>query len=145
MKISSMDTPKPIDEISVDDLHKHPVWRYALESEEDYDETHVLPVTCLEVPYDNDVYHVACTLTLATGKDFVGFMSICNGNLHDDAPVVVSNEGQWSLDVAPSVRQRAIIESILGTGYEDAFPVSWTLKVMVEGEKQMLSGTYQKG
>ena len=136
---------KPIDQLSSEDLREYPIWEYASDEEEEHDETWVRPlaVTLVPVNEDRDVVHVACTLILATGRELVGFMSLWNGELQDEAPVAVGTSGQyWPLDYPPHRRNRAAFDAFFDAPYEDLFPVRWRLCVAVGAERDLRSGTY---
>lgn len=136
---------KPIDQLSSSDLQEHLIWEYATDEEEEHDETYVRPVAASAIPQDNDynVFHVSCDVTLSNGKCFSGFMSICNGEVHDDAPVAVGEAGQyWPLDCQPHRRNQAQFESFFGSSYNDIFPVRWRLRALAVGEQSVRSGTY---
>ena len=138
-----MQPPKSYSEISTADLQEHPVWREALEYEEDYDEMCVTPVLCTEVARDNEIYYIACNLTLATGKKLLGFVSICYGKIDDEAPIVVTDFGdQWPLDYTPSPRHQESFKRLFESDYESIFPVQWQLLVKIEGDDESLSGVY---
>lgn len=140
-----MTATKPIDELSADDLAAHPVWEYAVDDEEAHDETYVRPVVSLSVPQEpHVVYHVACEVISADGRFYDGFMSICNGALHDEAPVVVAELGQyWPLDSAPLEHERRNFEKFFGASYEDLLPVRWQLRVHVTGNPGLESGVFE--
>ena len=94
--LAPMPSAKPIDELSADDLHAHPIWEYAMDEEEEHDETYVRPIAASAVPRERHVvYHAACEVVAATGKSYTAFMSICNGALHGEAPVVVGDAGEY--------------------------------------------------
>ena len=142
-----MSSAKPIDELSANDLRIYPIWEYAMDDEEEHDETYIRPVVASVVPQElNVVYHAACDVTAATGKSYVAFMSICNGELHDEAPVIVGNSGEyWPLD-PPYTRQFAKkLEKFFGVAYNSLFPMQWRLRVPVTGEQKAWSGTYNGG
>ena len=42
-------SPKPVEQVTVADLRRHPVWEFILDREEELGETHVRPVTELPV------------------------------------------------------------------------------------------------
>ena len=140
-----MPNAKPIDELSADDLHSHPIWEYAMD-EEAHDETYVRPVASTSVPREpHVVYHAACEVIAATGRSYAAFMSICDGALHDEAPVVVGNAGEyWPLDL-PSDYQPAKFKQFFGVTHNALFPMQWRLRVPVDGELEPWSGVYNGG
>jgi hypothetical protein len=136
---------KPIDALLPSDLATHPIWEFALDEEEGGDETYVRPVSATVVPIDSDhvVYHVACDVHTANGRVFAGFMSFCNGQLEDQAPIVVGgSDNYWCLDTPPFRKQRVAFEALFGTPYADVFPVNWALRIPVAGENSVRTGRY---
>ncbi|MDQ3058592.1 MAG: hypothetical protein M3R45_03580 [Pseudomonadota bacterium] len=136
---------KPIDTLQPFDLQAHPVWEYANDEEEDGDETWVRPVKSAVVPSqsENDVYHVACDLVIASGAHFIGFMSVCNGVLDDPAPIVVGEpDHYWVLSDPPARRHQGRFEAFFGAPYAEIFPLQWTLRIPIAGEKNTRSGSY---
>jgi hypothetical protein len=141
-----MPSAKPIDELSAEDLHTHPIWEYAMDEEEEHDETYVHPVAAPSVPRElHVVYHAACELITASGKSYAGFMSICNGALHGEAPVVVGNAGEyWPLDL-PHDYQPTKFKQLFGVTHSALFPVRWRLRVPIAGELEPPTGVYNGG
>jgi hypothetical protein len=142
-----MSIAKPIDQLSATDLRIHPIWEYALDEENEHDETYVYPVAASAIPreHNNQVYHVACDLKIATGKSFVAFMSICNGELHDESPVVVGESGEyWPLDPR-FLHESAQFKLFFGAPFSELFPMHWQLRVPIFGEPAFRSGVYRGG
>lgn len=137
--------PKPIDQLTVLDLHQYPIWTYATGSEDEDDETAVCPVPAPVVPIDpeHQIFHVACDLVLATGVQLIGFMSLCEGTWHDAEPIVVGDgDRYWPLGTAPGRRERPAVEALCGGPYHTLFPVRWRLRVLVAGETELRCGIY---
>jgi hypothetical protein len=97
---------KPIDELTAGDLQAHPIWEYAMDDEDALDETCVRPVSGHALSQEAwIVYQVACTVTVASGKSYSGFLEICDGAFHcdDNVPIVVGDSGSdyWWLGAEP--------------------------------------------
>lgn len=135
---------KPIDDLKPSDFEAHPIWEYSMDEEEG-DETWVRPYTKPAVPASGDyqVYHVATDLTAATGKAFVGFMSVCEGDLHDTAPYIVGEgENYWIMDMPPSRKERQAFQQFFGATYTELFPMRWVMRAKIGNEKTVRSGEY---
>ena len=137
--------PKPIDELVQDDLLRHSIWEYATEGE--FDETYVQPFPGEAVPAgadDGQIYHVACDLRTARGKELLGFMSLCQAALHDVVPAMVGTRPvqDFSFECPPRRRDQAAFEAFVGSPFDALFPVQWKLRVLVEGESTFRSGSY---
>lgn len=140
--------PKPIHELTAADLRAHPIWVYATGDEGEVDETCVRPVDAEAIPSSAEfaVFHVACTVVTALGARLLGFMSVCEGELHDLAPVVVGEEaGYFPLDCPPTRREALAFEHVLGAPYARIFPVQWHLLLPIAGEQIRRSGGFGVG
>ncbi len=139
-----MPTAKPIDTLTADDLIRHPIWEYALGDEIEHDETWVQPYPGNVVPSDIDhaVYHVACDVELASGRRLIGFMSLCNGHLHDPLPIVLgTHAGEYfAIDERPHRRNLAAYIAVFAGSPAQVFPARWRLHVLMDGSKQHLHG-----
>lgn len=137
--------PKPIHELTAGDLRAHRIWVYATGDEDEVDETYVRPEDAAAVPGSAEfaVFHVACTVVTALGARLSGFMSVCEGELQDPAPVVVGEEaGYFPLDCPPTRREALAFEQVLGAPYAQVFPVQWHLLLPIEGEQSPRSGSF---
>ena len=133
----------PISELTTDDLARFALWEYATDAEGDFDELAVRPVDSEVVPVemDNAVYHVACDVELATGRVLTGHVSVCNGELDADPPLVVDAAGQaFDLEHAPHRKQQAAFAALFGAPFADVFPVRWRLRVPLAGESVYREG-----
>jgi hypothetical protein len=143
---ATLRTLKPIHELTVRDLSMHRVWEYATGSEVGHDETCVCPVALPEIPAQEEdfvVYHVACSIRTAPGRTLMGFMSVCGGELHDVAPVILGAEGGYfPLDCPPTRKEEAAFETAAGAPYREVFPVSWRMSVPFAGETEVRAGTF---
>ena len=137
---------KPIADLVRDDLLAHAIWEFATDAEDEGDETYVRPVDAMRVPSDVDyqVYHVACDLRTAGGRELLGFMSVCNGEIEDPVPGIVGSTPleNFSLEHPPDRRTRAAFEALMGAPFNGVFPVSWRLRVLVNGERDLRSGVF---
>ena len=145
--LALMSNAKPVHELTARDLEDHPIWEYAMDDEDDHDETYVRPVMSSTVPQEPSVvYQAACTVTVASGKSYPGFLEICNGELHFEAPGVVgiSSEDNWPLDSEPLDRHtRRKFEAYFGSKYAQLFPIRWQLRVVVSGNPGLRSGVFE--
>jgi len=118
-----MSNAKPVDELTARDFEDHPIWEYAMDDEDTLDETYVRPVHSSVVPDETwVVYQVACTVTVASGKSYPGFLEICNSAPHFDAPSVVGASSDENAQL---------------------LPVRWRLHVPVAGNPQLQSGVFE--
>jgi hypothetical protein len=137
--------PKPIHQLTAQDLRHHALWEYASGDEGEFDETYVCPTEGGAVPTTDAfaIYHVACRITTVLGNRLTGFMSICGGELDDPAPTVVGEAGGYfPLDYPPTRKDVASFQAVLGAPYAEIFPVRWELALPIAGESAIRSGTF---
>lgn len=135
----SLQTRKPVDQLTFDDFAAFPVWAYADDEEgvEGHDETWVRPVDTVVVP-KRSYAHVAGDFTAACGKQFAGFVTVstldgrpevCQGViLHHGAYLFVSNLEAFGFDES---RERLL--GALHLRAPELFPLSFRLRVPVAG------------
>jgi len=146
---SKREQAKPVQELTAHDFQDHPIWEYAMDEEDAYDETYVRPVYSHAVPQKEwVVYQVACTVTVASGKSYSGFLEICNNAFHcgDGVPVVVGNSGSdyWWLGAEPDDKsERHKFEKFFGATYAQLLPIRWQLCVPVPGNSSLQSGIFE--
>ena len=134
---------KPLAELTADDLAMFELWEFANDREDEGDETWVRPVDSDVVPVDADnvVYHVACDVELADGRVLTGHVSVCNGEMDADPPLVVSDAGEtFDLEHPPHRRQQAAFEALFGAPFAAVFPVRWRLRLPLAGEAAYREG-----
>jgi hypothetical protein len=140
-----MSSAKPVHELTARDLQAHPIWEYATDDEDVLDETYVRPVNSPAVPQEAwVVYQAACTVTVATGKSYPGFLEICNSKPHFEAPVVVGDSGEqyWSLSRPLDEHERGRFEKFFGATFEQLLPIRWQLRVPVSGNPGLQTGVF---
>ena len=117
-----------------------------MDEEEEHDETYVRPVAVSAVPLElHVVYHAACEVVAANGRSYTAFMSICNGAVHGEAPVVVGNAGEyWPLDL-PRGYKAAEFKHFFGATRDALLPMQWRLRVPLAGQLALPSGVYNGG
>ena len=73
-----LETRKPVDRLTVNDLSTFPVWEYALDEEgiEGRDETWVRPLNTQVVPSGQYSLQVAADFKAACGRTYSGFVDV---------------------------------------------------------------------
>ncbi|HTB78345.1 MAG TPA: hypothetical protein VK762_34105 [Polyangiaceae bacterium] len=142
----SMNTRKPVSQLTADDFVAFPVWEYASDEEgqEDRDETWVRPVGASIVP-KRSCTHVAADFTAACGKQFGGFVTVSmlegppevsqGSVLHERESLFISNPGAFGFGAS-----RARLLSVLRLTEAEMFPLSFRLRVQVAGHEQFTGG-----
>lgn len=140
---------KPIDELRVRDLSDHPVWRFALDAEgvPGQNETSVEPVAHPALPREHpDPLFVAADFFGADGGSYVGLVQVTSdGDLTLEPCALVTAQAYAPLPegwMADSVKRFA--EEVLGVPLDPLYPLTFTLRVRVEGEAEFRFGRVVK-
>lgn len=73
-----LNTRKPIEELTEEDLATFPLWEYVLD-EEDYDETYVRPLDAETLPRESYSISVAARYWLKSGAEYLGTVMVTTG------------------------------------------------------------------
>lgn len=142
----TMQTRKPVDELTPSDFEIFPVWEYASDEEgiHGQDETWVRPVNTDVVP-KRSYTHVAADFQALNGKQYSGFVTVstlegppevCQGViLHKRHYLFVSNAEASGYNVS----RQALLKA-LQTTERDIFPLSFKLRIPVAGHKKYSGG-----
>jgi hypothetical protein len=135
----TLDTRKPITDLTVNDLSAFPVWEFATDEEgvEGRDETWVRPIDTRVVPARRYSLQVAADLRTASGQTYSGFVivSTARGTVEIDTGVILHRGEYLLLDYTDELLAQ------LGIAEADLFPISYTLRVPIEGEDVCRTGT----
>jgi hypothetical protein len=146
--------PKPVDELTEADLRAFPMWEYALDEEDTYDETFVRPLELASVPLDSWSIQIAARYWLRSGAEYFGCADV---SLAADPQrilpqfIVVGGKSVAlpyppAADAIPDVDlgidlARHNLPKALGLPIEDILPAKFQLLVLVEGEVTLRVGT----
>jgi hypothetical protein len=144
----TLETRKPVDHLTVSDLSTFPVWEFALDEEgvEGRDETWVRPLNAQIVPKNMYSLQVAADFRAACGRTYSGFVDVTTANPKwasgpVDITVGVILHGTNYLPIpAPkgSFFQKA--RESLGLSDSELFPITYTLRALIEGEQALRTG-----
>jgi hypothetical protein len=154
---TTLKSRKPVNELTVADLAAFPIWEFATDEEdiEGRDETWVRPVKTNEVPRDAYSQLVATDFTTVSGVMWQGFMTVTTTDAIEVTPGSLVGEGCYL--VLPSmaderarregldwpIEARQDLLRVLGRPARAVFPISYTLRVRIRGEKQLRSGVVE--
>jgi hypothetical protein len=128
---------KRLDELTVQDLHDHPVWRYWSATADDADAEVETADGATVSENDPAVFLVATQFVLADGSEHCGFCSPQDLSGFDYIqPVILTAGGQirlWFEGPASSHEQNAWY-SYLGKVCSAVFPISFVCAVPVDGQ-----------
>lgn len=141
--------------LTAGDFHAFPIWEYAIDEEGTgmQDETWVRPVDCAAIPKDAYSQIVASDFATPAGKRLQGFMIVttANGPVEIDAGAVVGRIGyrvlpRISRKLAVKRKASWIVEArdrllaSLRQREGDVFPLRYSLRVPVRGERAVREG-----
>jgi hypothetical protein len=147
-------TRKPVDKLSPSDFAVFPVWEYASdeEGEEGMDETWVRPVGSKHVPQRSMSQIVSAEFRTASGKTVSGFMVVsplksefgvldhCGGViLWARRYIPLTDPNGPALDFIKRHSLKALTTGMKMKS-EEIFPLSFALRVPIEGEHVIRSG-----
>jgi ribosomal protein L40E len=146
---------KPVDELTVEDLKRHPVWEYDLENEgkEGRDETWIKPVRKLPVE-DLDNRVVGTEARLADGKPV--FCLFGDVDLQDSqysqefiqVRVFKNNEESFFLarqgDIDFDDHNPKALAKFLGLRVKDVFPITYDISAVAIGQDAVVKGSIPK-
>ena len=154
---ATLKTRKPVNELTVEDLHAFPIWEFATDEEgvEGQDETWVRPVRRSQVPLEAYSQLVAADFTTARGLKLQGFMPVSTAEGIEISPGAVVGEGGYH--VLPSmseerareeglswaVESRKEVVEALGGSAAGLFPIAYQLRVGIRGEKAARAGVVE--
>ncbi len=151
---ATLKTRKPINELTVEDLHAFPIWEFATDEEgvQGQDETWVRPVRSNQVPIGAYSQLVATDFSTAGGTRLQGFMTVTTADGIKITPGSLVREGLY-LVLPGKLEERARVEGpswtiqtrkevveALGDSPASVFPVAYKLRVAIRGEKALRSG-----
>jgi hypothetical protein len=133
---------KPVDQITLEDLRKHPVWEYANDEEcvEGQDETTVRPCkTSGALDPVEERCMVRAKFTLADGTVMQGMMTLpgpSEAGLGILQPVIITDAGRvlfWHGTFAPEAKELKMSYKILGRDATKVFPIQVVTDVELVG------------
>lgn len=158
MKAITLQTRKPVEQLTLDDFAAFPIWEYADDEEgtEGMDETWVRPVDAIVVP-KRSYTHVAARFKSPIGSEFDGFVTVDTLNGLPSMTETATREppevcqgtiffGRESLFVSnPEAicfeMSRGRLLASLGLTESGVFPLTFQLRVLLPGEKDYFCGT----
>lgn len=136
---ATLDTRKPIDSLTVDDLDAFPIWAFAMDEEEvvGRDETWVRPVASNTVPLGAYALSVACDFRGPTSHEFEGFvvLSTATAQANPDGVVLLYRGRYLSLSLGTEAGRRRTAD-LLDLPIDEVFPLNYEVRVRVDGENE---------
>ena|SRR2546429_4727031 len=146
----TLETRKPIDHLTTSDLSTFPVWEFALDEEgiEGRDETWVRPLNTQIVPKGQYSLTVAADFKAACGRTYSGFVGMNTVPIRANEPVtsiegVILHGTNYLFIPSPGIGFQEGMEALLsrlGLSVSELFPITYTLRVLIEGEQVLRTG-----
>lgn len=145
----SLKTRKPIDRLTPEDLAAFPVWEFTLDEEEDddeQDETWVRPHAAKIVGAGLYSLSVAADFTASSGQVFTGFVDVTTaGQFESGHGVLLQGSGHVFIPATGhprAAKERKAAAAALGMTESQVFPLSFTLRVLLQGEAAPRRGEF---
>ena len=140
---------KPINKITVQDLEVFPIWEFAADEEdiEGRDETWIRPVKAKDVPPDAYSLSVAADYQTASGKVLTGIVGVTTAGGLEFGHGALLVQGDYHFVPASDYWRgndaRKALAQALGMAEAQIFPLRFTLRVCLRGEKTARTGQFQ--
>ena len=146
---SALQTRKPIDALTSEDLDACTIWEFATDEEGDgddaQDETWIRPLDRSTIPCDASSLSVAADFVTADGTHFVGIvglstdegLEIASASLLAGGAHVYAAHGEKT-----PLRYKTSTASELGKSPADIYPLRFTLRALLDGEAAPRSGVF---
>lgn len=148
---------KPVVQLMPEDLNVFPAWEFCLDEEgvEGQDETWVRPISSSTIPEEAWSVIVAARFMLNDGSEFDGFVDVTTASTDDLADLLeegaFDQPGAVVFIAAKQVHvptksdlnnneSRKELERALARDFNSIFPITYLLRMLVEGETQPRSG-----
>jgi hypothetical protein len=143
---TTLQTRKPIEALTPEDLDTYAIWEFAMDEEKDnQDATWIRPLDRATIPRDTGSLSVAADFITADGTRFAGIvglstddgLKIASGSLIADGAYVYAAHGEKT-----SIRYKTSTASELGKAPADIYPLRYTLRALLDGEAAHRSGIF---
>jgi hypothetical protein len=145
----TLQTRKPIHKLRLTDLKDFPIWEFATDEEgdEDQDETCVRPVDAVVVGVDLYSLSVAADFKTVSGKAMSGFVGVTTADTFEFGHGVILHERDYifvpSSEYPYADNERKVAASMLNMDDALVFPLEFTLRVLIQGEKVARNGKFK--
>jgi len=150
---ATLKTRKPVNELTVEDLHTFPIWEFATDEEgvEGQDETWVRPIRRNQVPMGAYSQLVAADFSTAGGAKLQGFMTVTTADDIEITPGSVVGESLYLVlpgmseerareeGLSWAIQSRKEVVEAFGGSAATVFPMAYKLHVAIRGEKSVRS------
>jgi hypothetical protein len=138
------ETRKPVEGLTAEDLQTFPIWEYATDEEEKYDETYVRPLfEAAEIPLHTYSLSVAATYRLRSGAEYFGIVDVTTATVPIEiAPAFFFLDGRVvHMPSAPEDTYfRQLLAKTMQQPVEHILPAEFRVLVKIEGESVLREG-----
>jgi hypothetical protein len=143
----TLQTRKPVEALTREDLDAFTIWEFALgeEGDEEQDETWIRPLERATIPREADSLSVAADFVTADGTLFVGIVALSTdegiafegASLLADGAYIYAAHGEKT-----PLRYKTSTASELGKPPAGIYPLRFTLRALLDGEAAPRSGIF---
>ncbi len=144
MSRPALTTRKPVDQLTADDLAVFAIWEFAIDeegAEDGQDETWVRPVDSRVVPLDAWSLSVAADFRTSSGASSPGLVGVTTAQGIELGHAVLLPGGRYVFVEAHEPDGRTRTADALNLAEHDVFPLTFTLRVPIEGESELRTGS----
>jgi hypothetical protein len=142
---TTLQTRKPIEGLTPEDLNTYTIWEFAREENDERDASWIRPLDRATIPRDTGSLSVAADFVTADGTRFAGIvglstdagLAIASGGLLTGGAYVYAAHGEKT-----SIRYKTSTASQLGKSPADIYPLRYTLRALLDGEAAPRSGIF---
>lgn len=144
---TTLQTRKPIDALTSEDLKAFAIWEFAMDEEADdaQDETWIRPLERATIPRDASSLSIAADFVAADGTSYIGIVALSTdeeiaidgAGLLADGTYVYAAHGEKT-----PLRYKTSAASELGKPPGGIYPLRFTLRALLEGEAAPRSGIF---
>lgn len=140
----NLHTRKPIDSLTPADLEAFPIWEFASDEEEveGQDETWVRPVAATVVPEDSWSLSVAADFRTPSGAVFSGIVGVTTADGVELGHGAVFAQERYVFVGFGEQFDSAEVAAALELAPSEAFPLAFTLRVLLPGESLFRTGAF---
>jgi hypothetical protein len=144
---TTLQTRKPVEALTPEDLATFPIWEFATgeEGDEEQDETWIRPLERSTIPREADSLSVAADFVTADGTPFVGIVALSTDEEIEFGGASLLSNGAYIYAAhgeKTPLRYKTSTASELGKPPAGIYPLRFTLRALLEGEAAPRSGIF---
>lgn len=140
----TVNTRKPIDQLTASDLLVFPIWEFAIDEEgvDGQDETWIRPVDVRTIPLERWSLSVAADFRTSSGVSIPGIVTVTTADAIELSQAVLLPDGGYIFVDLSDASARSLTAARLGLLEQDAFPLNFTLRLRIGREQDFRTGSF---